>query len=690
MSIRQKIFIPVLVASFILCLLGSIIITDRFSELKNNNFKMVVGAKINQLNSAIEFSGQMQLEKASFFSRLPVVIEAFQMAHSGNIDDPKDDKAQKARQMLRDALKYHVQGFVQLGNVGKLKLHFHLPNGRSLVRLWRKKQKQIKNKWVDLSDDISGFRQTVLDVNQTGTPAKGIELGRGGFVIRGVAPVKNTENKILGSVEILMDFKPIMDNAISQNSVHAESLFLYMNSDKLSITSRMKDSSKFPVIGNQFVFVYGTGDQVGKANIRLNYLSQGKKETALTQENEYAIACFPVKDYRSRQIGVMAYVFNKQSCDQQIRYVYSTILGIVLFFIIVLGVISYWVFSKFILNPIGKVLDFSTNFASGDISSRLSIDQNDEIGDMSKSLNVMAENQTKIIKEITTNVETLSGASEQLLEISDILGKGTDTTSQKSKSLKHGSEKMSNAMESVSNASEQVSGNMNVIASAIEQMSATINEIALQIDQAKTVTDEAVSKSEKASTSISTLGDAAGMITSFADTINEISEQTNLLALNATIEAARAGDAGKGFTVVANEIKELARQTATATQEIKNQIGMIDQSSKVSVNQIKDISEIVTHINQSVSSIAVAIEQQASVTREISGNVSQSSEGIKDVANHATQTMVTSKDFVSEITDINGATNNISENSLQLKDQSNQLNTMASKLMKLMGQFKIE
>ena len=689
MSIRLKMFIPMIITGLLLSLAGFFIINNRFSELKKSNFEMIISDIMNQINSSIEFSSQMQLEKSSIFSRLPIVVQAYELAHSGNIDDPNDTKAQQARVLLRNELKYHVQGFEEIENAGKMKLHFHLPNGRSLLRIWRAKQKQQNGQWVDISDDISGFRQTVLDVNQLGQSKKGIELGRGGFVIRGVTMVKNSANKILGSVEMLMDFKPLMNNAIANDAGHSASLFLYMNSELLTITTQMNDPSKFPILDNRFVFVYGTGDKNSQSHIRLEHLLSGKEKFCMYQSGEYAMGFFPIRDYRSKQIGVMVYTFNKQSCDKQIMAVNYTIISIIIVIFIVFGIIIYIVFSKFILNPTEQVLFFSKQIAKGDVTARLSINQKDEIGGMSTALNNMAETQSRMLKDINLSIEKLTKASKELTHISIDTSQSTQIAIDKSIRIKKESEQIQLSMESVASSSEQASTNMSNVASATEQMSATINEIASHTDQAKKITSQAVKNSETASSNVSALGNAASLITQFADTITEISEQTNLLALNATIEAARAGEAGKGFTVVANEIKELAKQTANATQEIIKQIETINNATDTSVNQIKQVSSIIQEINQSVTTIAVSIEEQASVTREISSNVNEASVGIKNVANNSAKTLLSSKLFFKETNEISNATNDISLNSDKVKQQADQLNQMSEQLKQLMAHFKL-
>jgi methyl-accepting chemotaxis protein len=686
MTIRQKIFIPMILSVIVLSIIGYIIVNSQLSTLKSNNFKKIINDKINQINSSITFGGKMQLEKAAIFSRLPAVIKAYKIAHSGNINDPKDIKSQQARVLLRNALKDHVHGYKSLEDGGALKLHFHLPNGRSLLRIWRSKQTRVNGKWVDISDDISGFRQTVLDVNRMGQSQSGIELGRGGFVVRGLTMVKDADNKILGSVELLMDFKPVMNNAINQSS-HSENLFLYMNADLLPITKRMHDPTKYPVLDNKYVFVFGTGDQSGKSYIRVSHLNKGKTGLFVDQQGAYTLGYFPIKDYRSRQIGVMVYAFDKELCEAQIYKLNVIIMLIFFCILIVCGGINYFILSKFMLTPISQVRDFSKSIANGDVRSRIKIAQDDEIGDMSKSLNDMAENQMRMLAEINDNINRLSSSSDELSGISASMNQRTEATAKRTKNMTQECENMSNAMGSVASSSEQASVNMKTISATTDDLNNTVSEIAAHTGKAQKIMQSAVTKAKSASNSVSTLGDVAGRITQFADTITEISEQTNLLALNATIEAARAGESGKGFTVVANEIKELANETSKATQEIKKQIGTIHSSTSESVAQIMDVTTIINDMEKAVSGIAASIDEQVAATRDIAANISEASIGIDDVASNASTTLQTMKSFTGETIEISKAGEDMQSNSHKVKEHAEDLNRMSSELKKLMKKF---
>lgn len=179
---------------------------------------------------------------------------------------------------------------------------------------------------------------------------------------------------------------------------------------------------------------------------------------------------------------------------------------------------------------------------------------------------------------------------------------------------------------------EEFTANMSSVAAAVEEMEVTVREIAENATSASQVAANAVSTVENTNQQVAALGESSNEIGKVIEVINSIAEQTNLLALNATIEAARAGEAGKGFAVVANEVKELAKETASATQEIKSRIENIQRDSESAVGAMGEIANIISTINTMQSTIAVAVEEQTATTGEISRNVSQAAEGSEEVS----------------------------------------------------------
>ena len=227
----------------------------------------------------------------------------------------------------------------------------------------------------------------------------------------------------------------------------------------------------------------------------------------------------------------------------------------------------------------------------------------------------MVRNLRSTVNEVQSGVHDLSAASAELLR--------------KATSVAQSADEMSRTTISVAGGMEEAAGNLGNVAAATEEMTATIGDIANNAEKARAITDRAVAQTDQIASAASTLGLSAKEIGKVTETITSISRQINLLALNATIEAARAGAAGKGFTVVATEIKELARQTSAATEDIKARISGVQNSALTVYKDTDQISQVIHEVNAIVSSIATAIEEQSVVTKDIAGNISNATNNIQ-------------------------------------------------------------
>jgi methyl-accepting chemotaxis protein len=185
------------------------------------------------------------------------------------------------------------------------------------------------------------------------------------------------------------------------------------------------------------------------------------------------------------------------------------------------------------------------------------------------------------------------------------------------------------------------------------------------------------------------LGQSAQAIGKVTETITEISSQTNLLALNATIEAARAGAAGKGFAVVATEIKELAKQTAAATEDIKSKISSVQGSAGSAIADIQKITAIIGEVGHLVSSIATAIEEQAVVTKDVAGNVAQASTGVQSANEQVAQTATVSRSMAREISIVASTTGDIRLGGEQVQASAAALSQLGEELRMMVAQFKV-
>ncbi len=275
--------------------------------------------------------------------------------------------------------------------------------------------------------------------------------------------------------------------------------------------------------------------------------------------------------------------------------------------------------SRSIIRRLRDIVDRFKEATEGewDLTSRIEITSNDEIGELMKWFNAFIAQLDEMIRAISQNALQVASASEEL-----------NVTSQR---ISVNSEETSTQAALVSNAARQVSQNLQTVATGAEEMGASIREIAKNAAEAAKVTTSAVKVAETTTAAISKLGESSTKIGQVIKAITSIAQQTNLLALNATIEAARAGEAGKGFAVVANEVKELAKETAKATEDISRKIGAIQTDTKEAVDAIGTISAVIDQINDISTIIATAAEEQNATTNEMARNVSEAAQSSGEI-----------------------------------------------------------
>ncbi len=342
-----------------------------------------------------------------------------------------------------------------------------------------------------------------------------------------------------------------------------------------------------------------------------------------------------------------------------------------------------------ITRPVDLGVAFVNRMAEGDLSQTLDIQQKDELGILAKAINAMAWNLRQMFGELTDGVQTLSSSATELSAISQQMTTSAEHSSARAHSVATAAEEMSASMASVAGAMDHATSNISTVAAATEEMTSTISDVARSSDKARAITGQAVTQAMDITRQVVELGRAAREIGKVTETIAAISAQTNLLALNATIEAARAGAAGKGFTVVASEIKELAQQTATATEGIREKIENIQASTKGTVEDIERISGVIQEVSEMISATAVAIEEQTVVTRDIATNIAQAAYGIHEVNDNVAQTSRVSESIAHEITEANQSAGEIATSSAQVMMSSGELARLAEQLGVTARRFKI-
>ena len=326
----------------------------------------------------------------------------------------------------------------------------------------------------------------------------------------------------------------------------------------------------------------------------------------------------------------------------------------------------------------------------GDLTIRLSEGSKDELGDLARYFNSFSGQLQSMLKDIRENAATLAGSSTEMSAIAGQMSSGAQETSSKSATVATAAEELSANTTSVAAGMEQATTNLSSVATATEEMSATIGEIASNSEKARAISAEAGSQAQSVAGLMKQLGSAAQEIGKVTETITSISSQTNLLALNATIEAARAGAAGKGFAVVANEIKELAQQTATATEEIKGRIAGIQSSTGAAMADVDKIAGVIREVGEIVATIATAIEEQAAVTRDMARNIAEATGGVKDANQRVSQTAAVSQEIARDITAVNTASGEMTTASQQVQASAMDLSQLAEQLKAMVGRFKLD
>ena len=301
----------------------------------------------------------------------------------------------------------------------------------------------------------------------------------------------------------------------------------------------------------------------------------------------------------------------------------------------------------------------------GDVTKRLETAggaSHDELGEVSRLFNLFMDKLQEILRGVSAHTFKLTTASQELLDASEQITVNSGETAVQSNS--------------VSRATQQVTQNLQSLSTGASEMTLTIQSIAANANEAAKVASSAVSAAQAANTTVAKLGQSGAEIGIVIKVITSIAQQTNLLALNATIEAARAGEAGKGFAVVANEVKELAKQTAQATEDISRKINAIQLDTKDAVAAIGTVSGVINQINNISATIAAAVEEQSATTNEMTRNASEAADGAGDISRN-----------------IGGVTEKADGTLARARESqkaAQELASIAAELSTLMRQFKID
>jgi len=524
-------------------------------------------------------------------------------------------------------------------------------------------------------DDLSSVRYTIVQANQQKNTVVGLETGVFGSGMRGVAPVF-FEGKHVGAVEFGKDLNDAMVISLKEQFglnlsviIPDKNGFVYLaKTHSLTIPE-----ARFPFLRKVMEQENPVYEQVSK---------DGK---------ELFTVFGPLKDFSGKTIGVLALPVDISSTLAEIAATTYRLIASGAVFLALLLLALNFIINRLMNRPLRQAIAQFEKAGRGDLTQRMDNKggSQDEFAELGAGFNTFLENVQTMVTELQGSVLAMSSSSGELTTLAHGMETGARTSAERANSVAAAAEEMSANMSSVAAASEQAATNVNMVATATEEMSTTIARIAENTEMASSITRKAVEQARGATEKVNVLGLAASEISKVTEVITEISEQTNLLALNATIEAARAGEAGKGFAEVANEIKALAKQTADATHQIRRQIEGIQASTGATIEEIREITKVIDQVNEIVTTIATAIEEQAATTSEIGGNVVQAAQGITEVNENVAQTSAVSGEIAGDINGVSGVIEEMSRSAGEVNNRADDLAALAQKLRELISKFKV-